>query len=85
MLNSNLRWVICLLIGVFLSIGSVSFADELPPVLITANHGGTYPISSYAASHAAWNDHENRLNTANQELQKLRYEGDTRIIVHVLK
>ena len=77
MLNKNLRWAICLvLIGVFLSIGSLSFADELPPVTIKASHGGTYPISSYGASHTAWVEHEGRLGTANQELQKLRYERD---------
>lgn len=77
MLNRNLRWAICLLlIGVFLSIDIFSFADELPAVKITASHGGTYPISSYTASHSAWNEHEQRLNTANQTLQKLRYERD---------
>lgn len=76
MLNLKLKNAICLFIGVALLIVLLSFADELPPVSITTSHGGTYPISSYAASHAAWNDHENRLSTANQELQKLKYERD---------
>ena len=76
MLNRNLKWAICLFIGVTLLTVMFSIADELPPVSIIASHGGTYLITNYAASHAAWNDHEIRLLTANQRLNLLKHERD---------
>ena len=76
MLNLKLKSAICLFVGVVLLIGIFSLADELPSVTITASYGSTFTISSFADAQREWNTHENRLNTANDEMQKLKYERD---------
>ena len=76
MLNLNLKWVICLLIGLVLLIGFFSFAHELPSVSIETSYGSTFTISTFAAAQREWTTHEVRLLTANQEMQKLKYERD---------
>ena len=76
MLNKNLRCAICLLIGLGLWIVFFSFAHELPSVSITASYGSTHTISTFNEAKSEWDTHELRLLTANQEMDRLKYERD---------
>ncbi len=70
MLNRNLKWAICLLIVLFS--GVLSFADELPPVTIKASYGSEFTISTIAEARSEWDTHEDRLNTANDDMEELK-------------
>ncbi len=56
MLNRNFRWAICLLIGIFLSIGSVSFAHEFgcSNSWQACVDGWTAPDCSVASGYTCW-------------------------------
>ena len=76
MLHRNLKWAICLFISVAFLAVLFSVAQELPPVDITTSGGSTHTISTLDDAERKWNIYEGKLLTANQEMQKLKYERD---------
>ena len=76
MLKKTYKGAICLLIGVALLIGILSFAHELPPVEIKTSYGSKFTISSLAEAQSEWTTHEVRLGAANNAMTQLKYERD---------